>query len=155
MNNDSAILALIDAEFSAVPRPEHFTDFTHCCECAEHDEALRSRDCASLRIEDVGNPGWDPLCFCSAEGIAYFFPALARLALAEPAGAYGWYGEQLLFHLYDSFRENRFYQYCTPSQRTAVAGFLAHVIATRAALIDDHAVADEFLRCHELWREAG
>lgn len=77
MKNDAAILAVIDAEFGAVPRPEHFTDFTHCCECAEHDEALRSRDRASLRIEDVGNPGWDPLCFCSAEGIAYFFPALA------------------------------------------------------------------------------
>lgn len=155
MKNDAAILAVIDAEFGAVPRPEHFTDFAHCCECAEHDETLRSRDRASLRIEDVGNPGWDPLCFCSAEGIAYFFPALARLALAGPAGESGWYGEQLLFHLYYDYRDNRFYQYCLPSQRTAVAGFLAHLIDTRATLIDDHAGADEFLRCHELWCENG
>ncbi len=155
MKNDTTILAVIDAEFGVVPRPEHFTDFSHCCECAEHDETLRSRDRASLRIEDVGNPGWDPLCFCSAEGIAYFFPALVRLALAGPAGESGWYGEQLVFHLYYGYRDNRFYLYCRPSQRAAVAGFLAHLIDTRATLIDDHASADEFLRCHELWHEAG
>lgn len=150
MSAGSSILALIDTEFGSVARPEHFTNYTHCCECAEHDELLRSRDRDTLRVEDVNNPGWDPLCFCSPEGFAYFFPSLARFALAD--GQSGWYGDQLLFHLYSGFDENQFYRYCTPSQRHAVSALLAHLIETRAEVIDASAASDEFLRCHELWK---
>jgi len=152
MNTDKQLLALVDAAFAAATRPEHFTDFRHCCECAEHDALLRSRDRDSLRIDDVGHPGWDPLCFCSAEGIAYFFPALARLALAAPSPRHGWYGEQLLFHLGYGFGDNRFLLCCGTAQRQAVAALLGHLIESRAALIDAGGCADEFLRCHALWR---
>jgi hypothetical protein len=154
MSSDQAILAEIDAAFGDVPRPEHFTNYTHCCECAEHDELLRSRNRETLSIEDVGNPGWDPLCFCSAEGIAYYFPALARLALADPPYGFGWYGEQLLFHLYSGFRENSFFRFCSAAQRSAVARFLEHIIETRTEAIDEGASDHDFLRCHELWSDA-
>ena len=154
MNADASILAGVDAAFGNIARPEHFTNFAHCCECAEHDELLRARNRESLRIEDVGNPGWDPICFCSAEGTAYYFPALARLALAEPSPTHGWYAAQLLFHLYSGFKDNQFFQYCSPAQRAVVAGFVAHLIETHAALVDAHAAADEFLRCHEQWSDA-
>ena len=154
MSSDHAILSEIDAAFEDVVCPEHFTDYWHCCECEDHDDLLRSRNRETLRIEDVGNPAWDPLCFCSAEGIAYFFPALARLALAEPTYGYGWYGEQLLFHLSYGFRDNRFYVYCSPAQRRVIARFLAHLIETRADMIEEDASTDDFLRCHELWEEA-
>src|SRR5262245_43226978 len=100
MPTDAQILTAIDAAFGAWPRPQHFTDYRHCCECAEHDELLRSRDRSTLLQADVGNAGWDPICFCSAEGIAYYFPALARFALAEPVPELDWYGWQLIFHLY-------------------------------------------------------
>ena len=53
--------------FLAEPLPDHFTDYTHCCECAEHDELLRARDRETLALEDVGNAGWDPICFVTAE----------------------------------------------------------------------------------------
>ena len=33
--------------FGKVARPEHFTDFTHCSECAEHDSTLRPFSAAS------------------------------------------------------------------------------------------------------------
>ena len=154
MSTDTAVLAEIDSVFGDAIRPEHFTDFTHCEECAEHDSLLRMRDRASLRLEVVRNPGWDPICFCSAEGIAYYFPTLARFALAEPSPAYGWYAEQLLFHLYSGFTENRFFQYCSVTQRHAVAKLLAHIIESNGALIDSSASADDFLRCHELWSDA-
>jgi len=36
------VLAGIDAAFAGVPKPEHFTDHTHGCECKEHDDTLRS-----------------------------------------------------------------------------------------------------------------
>ena len=153
MSTDTEVIARIDAAFGAVERPAHFTDFTHCCECAEHDELLRSRDRETLRIEDVGNPGWDPICFTSPQGIAYYFPSLARLALAPPFPTHGWYGDQLLFHLYYGFRDNRFFQYCSAEQRAVVASLLGHIIESRAALVDELAFPDEFLRCHELWSD--
>lgn len=68
MNTDGDILTGIDAAFCGIGRPEHFTNFTHCEECAEHDELLRMRDRETLCLEDVGNPGWDPICFCSSSG---------------------------------------------------------------------------------------
>jgi hypothetical protein len=153
MDAQAHVLAQIDAAFGGVERPVHFTNHTHCCECAEHDELLRARDRETLSIADVGNPGRDPICFTSPQGIAYYFPALARLALAPPDHAHGWYADQLLFHLYSGFRDNTFYQFCSATQRTAVAGLLAHIIESRTDLIESHDSTDDFLRCHELWDE--
>ncbi len=82
MTTDKEILERINQAFAASPRPEHFTNHTHCCECFEHDKLLRSRDGDTLGMNDVGNPGWDPICFISPEGFAYYLPALARLTLS-------------------------------------------------------------------------
>ena len=81
------ILRLVETAFAAVPRPEHFTSYLHCDECQEHDELMRSRDRASLTVEDVGDT-WTPLPMLTPEGYRYYFPALVRLALSaegEPA----------------------------------------------------------------------
>ena len=74
---DSAVLHRIDVEFGVVPRPDHFTDPTHCLECADHDSTLLARSREALRRKDLGSPGWDPVTFCSVEGVAYLMPALA------------------------------------------------------------------------------
>jgi len=153
MSTDADVLAEIDAAFGSASRPEHFTNYEHCCECAEHDELLRSRTRETLQIADVGNPGWDPICFTSPEGFAYYLPALARLALAPPSPDYGWYADQLLFHLYSGFKDNAYYRHCSAKERAAVAHLLEHLIETRAALIDEYVASDEFLRCHELWND--
>jgi hypothetical protein len=81
-------------------------------------------------------------------------PSLARLALRPPDPERGWYGEQLHFHLYSGFRDNKLYAWTTDAQRRAVAGFVAHLIESRADLIEDYSMDDEFLRCHELWSGA-
>lgn len=148
---DNKVLRTIDESFGTAGRPEHFTNYMHCDECADHDELLQERARETLKIEDVGNPGWDPLCFTSPEGLAYFFPALARLALAEPTYGYGWYGNQLLFHLYYGFKENKLFKYCNENQRGAVAQLLSHIIETRVTLVEEYEATDEFLRCYELW----
>jgi hypothetical protein len=44
MATDQEIIDAVRLAFAAAPRPEHFTDLTHCCECAEHDALLASRD---------------------------------------------------------------------------------------------------------------
>jgi hypothetical protein len=90
MATDQAIIDAIRQAFAAETRPEHFTDDTHCCECAEHDALLASRDLDSLRVEDVNNAGWDPICFVTAASFRYYLPALVRLAL-DSATAEDWY----------------------------------------------------------------
>jgi len=152
---DTPLLERIDAAFAGVDRPEHFTDHRHCSECAEHDETLRSHDRHSLGQRHVGNPSWDPLCFCSAQGQAYYLPALARFALAPPDPQYGWYGEQLLFHLTSGGERNALYLHCTPDQRAAIAALLAHLVESRAALVDAHRAQDDLLRAWELWSAEG
>jgi hypothetical protein len=151
---DREILDEIAREFAACPRPEHFTDYTHCCECYEHDEVLRSRDRDTLGAEDVGNPGWDPICFVTPEGFAYYLPALARLALSEPDPARDSYVSQLAFHLLYDGANNARWQHCTAGQRAAVAALLAHLIETRAALADEAYCADMLLEAFEVWSGA-
>ena len=40
-----------------MPKPEHFTNYRHCCECAEHDVTLLAYDVNSIGVEQLGNPG--------------------------------------------------------------------------------------------------
>jgi hypothetical protein len=150
MSPDAQVVAWIDKAFAGSAKPEHFTDYTHCCECAEHDQLLIDRDRQTLRIEDVGNAGWDPICFCSAAGIAYYFPALARFSLAPPTREFGWYGDQLMFHLTSGLLDNRFLQHCNAAQREAVAALLRRL---EDNLPSGEAVArrSEFAQARMLW----
>lgn len=149
---DAEILAAVRQAFAACPRPEHFTDFEHCDECLDHDEVLRSRDLDTLSMAEVGNLGWDPICFLTDDGFRYYFPALARLALSTPAQASdSWYGDQLVFHLTCDGPGNRRVLACSPGQREAVASLLRHLVETRAGLVDNYGCADELLRAIEYW----
>lgn len=153
MPSDAHILETVQQAFAGCQRPEHFTDYTHCEECAEHDEALRSRDLLTLVVEDVDSPASDPICFTSAAGFVYYLPALVRFALAEPSKSHGWYGVQLLNHLCGDGRENRRFLACTPQQRRAVAEFLRHLVETRAALADNEKCAEELFQALDIWSD--
>jgi len=149
---DADILALVTAAFGACPRPEHFTDFRHCCECAEHDAALCARDVESLSMEDVGYPSWDPLSFTSADGLLYLMPALARLSMEQPDAKLGWYAPQLQFHLTYDGPKNRILCASNTTQRRAVVALLEHLVATRAAWCESADCREELLDAAELWR---
>jgi hypothetical protein len=146
---DHEVLDLIERVFGGAPRPEHFADYTHCCECAEHDELLRARDVTSLSFADVGNPGWDPLCFISAEGFCYYFPALARLAL-DGHGA-NWYVDQLLFHLGYGGTENRHLLFFSQPERDTVLTLLQHINLSRAEELKEDLSNDELQEVIRLW----
>jgi len=92
---ETDLYRLVKDAFADVPRPAHFTDPTHCPECADHDSVLCSKSVETLTIKDVGNPCWDPICFISPEGFLYYFPALVRLALTEKDSL-----SQFLFHVH-------------------------------------------------------
>ncbi|MGW8389544.1 DUF6714 family protein [Pseudoduganella sp. HUAS MS19] len=151
MQADADLLRQIDAAFGETPRPEHFTDYTLGEECAEQDQLLRQRDRSTLAIEDVGNICWQPISFCSPAGLAYYMPALARLAMAPPTWEYGWYGDTLEIHLSSA---SNFRAYCTPLQRTAIADLIDHLNSSRAAL-EERQTEDQTMReTSAFWRHA-
>jgi Family of unknown function (DUF6714) len=150
MATDPEIINTVRHAFAAEPRPEHFTDHTHCCEYAEHDALLASRDLDSLRLEDVNNAGRDPICFVTAAGFRYYLPALVRLAL-ESATSENWYLPQLLFHLIGDGPQNRRVVCCTVGQQRSIAAVLWHVVETRPELIVRYAIEEDLQRALEIW----
>jgi hypothetical protein len=148
---DQEVLAAIDREFGPCPRPEHFTNSTHCCECLDHDDLLRARDRVTLTHADVGNQGWDPICFITADGFAYYKPALAKLALGDTDPTWGWYGGQLAFQLRHTGPGNDRWQHCTGRQREAVAKLLEHLIDSRAPLAEAESLTDVLLAAWQIW----
>jgi hypothetical protein len=148
---DREVLEQLRQAFQNCPRPEHFTDFEHCDECAEHDRTLLSRTPDTLQIEDVGNPGWEPICFTSPAGFAYYLPGLARLVFEAPPYVCNWYGNQLFWHLISDGPGNARYLHCSPEQRQAVAAFVKHLIETRTTQIEAECVEDDAIRAHQIW----
>ena len=136
--------ALFDA-----PKPQHFTDFSHCEECAEHDQVLLAADIDSIGLDELGNPGWDPLCFTSAEGKKYYLPALVRLCLATMESEF--YLAQFLFHLEGSGATNEFHASCNESQCRFIADFIAYLMVNHSTEIEKNMCGDCAVQCHNIW----
>ena len=82
--------------FSEEKRPYHFTDYTHCEECADHDATMQQFDNTNLPVEKVNNQAWDPVCFLTPEGFRYYYPRLCELAYGRGDA---FYLESFLMHL--------------------------------------------------------
>ncbi len=149
---DEAILHRIYGVFESVPKPEHFTNFEHCSECKEHDDTLRGATRETIKRESLGVGGWDPIGFSSGEGVAYYFPALARFALLPHIlPEHDWYGAQLLSHLAESGQNAHFLVWCSPSQHSAVYAFIEHMAATRADSISNYICDDDLQAALSAW----
>jgi hypothetical protein len=136
-----------------VPKPAHFVDYRHCCECAEHDATLRAHDVDSIGMEQLGHPSWDPMCFSSAEGLLYYLPAMIGLTLDTMDSPHEVYLDQMLFHLIQDGADNRLVSACSREQREFVADFLEYLIENYCAQIEAGAFsADDILKAHEIWR---
>ncbi len=132
----SAVLGAIDQAFAGVTRPDHFTDFKHYSECAEHGQTLHSKTVTTIRRDDLGNQGWDPIGFTNEHGWAYYFPALARFAMMPAIWpARDPYVVLLASHLSWDGPDNRRLRFCTPEQRRAVASLISW-IAENEQLLD-------------------
>ena len=149
MSTDAEIIEIVRLAFSGVERPQHFTDHLHCEECAEHDETLRQKNLSTLEVNDINNPGWDPISFCSPQGKAYYMPALVAFALKDDSAFPYW--QQLLIHLEGNGPNHALIAYCSESQKAAVAGFLAHLIESRSKDIEAFGSTDEALKTHGYW----
>jgi hypothetical protein len=134
-------------------KPIHFANHLHCCECAEHDQTLVAFDVDSIGLPELGNPGWDPLCFSSVEGLMYYMPALIRLTLDTMDNPQGTYLDQMLFHLNQDGIGNRLVSACNKEQRDFVAAFLEYLVERQSAQIEAGVfTADDLLKAHEVWR---
>jgi hypothetical protein len=153
--SDSDVLRGFELAFGGLTRPAHFTNYTHCSECREHDELLCARDNTTLAIEDVGSQAWNPITMATPEGFAYFLPALARLALDPVPDKQDWYGYIILFELRWNGPRNDRWLYCTLEQRKAVAALLEHLYETRTQSIELYHCAYELMEALEIWSDAG
>ena len=134
-----------------VPKPEHFSNYRHCCECAEHDETLLACDVDSISLQQLGNPGWDPLCFASPEGFLYYLPVLIRITLDTMAKPHERYLDQLLFHLIRDGKDHDLVRACSPEQRAFIAGFLEYLMETYSAELDECTYSDDMLKAYDIW----
>ena len=134
-----------------IPKPAHFTNYRHCCECAEHDATLLAHDVDSISLQQLGNPGWDPLCFASPESFLYYVPALIRITLDTMAKPQERYLDQLLFHLIRDGKDHDLVRACNREQRVFVAEFLVYLIDQYGAEIDECTYSDDILKAHEIW----
>ena len=151
--SDQSVLNQIDSAFSGVVKPEHFTNYSHCDECNEHNNTLRARTRATLLRRDLGNAGWDPITFSCAEGIGYFFPSLARFALLPDVWPdNSWYACQLLSHLKWDGCENKFFVWCSPTQRSAVYSLLEHLSVTRGEEVACHSSQADLQEALSVWQ---
>lgn len=151
--NDSKTLESVRQAFQDCLRPAHFTDYQHCEECAEHNQTLASRTPDSITLQEVGNPGWDPICFVSPEGFRYYLPGLARLVVESPPDGHSWYAAQFFWHLISDGPSNVRVMGCSAAQRKAVAAFVRHIIETRAEQLDQECLADDAIRAWEIWND--
>jgi len=154
LSTDQDIIEAVESAFADVSRPAHFTNYLHCDECAEHDQTLLQHDRDSLRVGCVNNPGWDPICFCSPQGKAYYIPALVRFALEDSNGSTHPYWQQLLFHLEADGPKNVLIEFCSAHQRQAIAMFLEHLIVSRASAVEKFGSTEEALRTYGYWATA-
>jgi hypothetical protein len=138
-----------------VQKPAHFSDYLHCCECAEHDQILLAFDVDSIGLAQLGNPGWDPLCFSSAEGLMYYMPALIRLTLDTIDNPRENYLDQMLFHLLQDGMGNRLVSACSEQQREFVADFLEYLVDKYCAQVEAGVfTSDDILKAYQVWRPA-
>ncbi len=131
-------------------KPEHFTDYLHCEECADHDETLRNTDVDNIGLKELGNEAWDPLCFCTNDGKKYYMPALIRLSLDSVNDEF--YFDQFLFHLEGNGENNRLLLSCSEEQKTFITSFLKYMIENYSKEIDDNLCTDDAIRVYELWK---
>jgi hypothetical protein len=133
----------------AAPKPGEFTDSTHCDECAEHNETLLNEDLDTIGLEELGNPGWDPITLSSVAGKLYYMPAMIRLSLESLDGEF--YFSQFLFHLRWDGPDNMLLQACSPAQRSLVADFVAYMIESHPQQLDNYLASDDAIDAHQIW----
>ena len=147
--NKEEINNYVEQVFSGNAVPENYTNRDHCPECAGHDETLRSHTPESIGLEQLGNPGWDPICFVLPKAFKYYFPALVRLAL-DSEGTNG-YLDQFLFHITYQGEDSRFFKHFSKAERNATLEVLLFIESQMGDLVKEWYLEKDMKEAIELW----
>lgn len=120
-----AVLTAVDRAFGAVPRPSIMVrNPNHCDECADHEAAMQGVTPQTVTLNEIGNMGWDPVCYLTDASYRYFMPGFARLVLHTDDDCD--YLDQFIFHLESRLSDDLF----TGEQRTAIIGVIDYLKET-------------------------
>jgi hypothetical protein len=152
-NTAKQLLATAQHLFGNATRPQHFTNHTHCCECAEHDETLNAHTPQTIGHDELGNMAWDPICFATEEAFLYYFPALVRLTLQGHGETY--YFDQFLFHvILDGPRNKRWISFDL-EQRLFVVKVLEYMLENRTEAINRNFDMVRLQEARLIWQDDG
>ena len=149
MMNAVELIEQVREAFPDVECPPHFTDFRHCEECAEHDQTLQSFDPDSIGLDQLGNPGWDPMCFVSPDAFLYYFPALVRLTIHDDGDDS--YLDQFLFHVTYEGEKSRFFKHFNKKQREVTLVTLHYIKENMTQRVEAWMLKDELQGAIALW----
>ena len=151
MDSVEALINEATQVFGKVPRPEHFTDHKHCCECAEHDDTLKAFTPETITREALGHAGWDPMTFATDTGFRYYLPALIRMALTKQGDDY--YIDQFLSQVIRDGPRNSRWTACTREERAVVLKVLLGLLEERTEEVDNWLDADRLMQAIEIWSD--
>lgn len=137
--------------FSSFSRPEHFTDYTHCDECEEHDNTMRSCSLSEIGSNHVGNPGWSPIPFFTEQAFGYVMPRLLELALTNGINAHG---EPFVFQYLLALTplpEHRKFNNFTPEQAAVVLKSLYYIRDHMGAVVENECCQNDLTDAIALW----
>jgi hypothetical protein len=113
---------------------------------------LVTADIDAIGLQQLGHPGWDPLCFAAVEGLLYYLPALIRLTVGTMATPQERYLDQLLFHLVRDGHDHDLVRAGSPAQCAFIAGFLTHLMEQYSGQIDESIFRSEaMLKAYDVW----
>lgn len=151
MDSVKALINEAARVFSDVPRPDHFTDYTHCCECFEHDQTLAAFTPETITREALGHAGWDPMTFATDTAFRYYLPALIRMALTKQGDDY--YIDQFLSQVIRDGPRNSRWVACTREERTVVLKSLHALLEERTEEVDNWLDADRLMQAIDIWSD--
>jgi hypothetical protein len=139
--------------FSSFSRPEHFTNYDHCEECAEHDETMRECSLSDIGPEQVGNPGWSPIPFLTDDAFGYVLPRLLEMALENISNSDS---DPFVFQYLLALTplpENRSFSYFTPEQINTVRQSLYYIRDQLGSLVADECCEENLDEAITLWQK--
>jgi len=151
MKRHEQLISEATAVSGKLERPEHFTDYLHCCECAEHDDTLSAYTPDTITREALGHAGWDPVTFATDAGFRYYLPALIRMALTQTGDDY--YIDQFLSQVIRDGPGNSRWQACTVEERAVVLQALHALLEERLEEIDNNYDADRLMQAIDIWSD--
>jgi hypothetical protein len=137
--------------FGTFTRPEHFTDHTHCPECAEHDQTMRSRPLSGIGVVQLGNPGWSPVPFLTEQAYGYVMPRMIELAVSSSVERPA---ESFVFAYLLALTpapEHRRLDYFTREQTAAVLQSLHHMRDQMMPVIEQQCCESDLAEAIEKW----